>query len=206
MQQQSSSAEAAISGAVRLGLLDVDQIGMPAKGIALQTKSSCRATKPIDTRITMNKLKIPHNAFVFVGDGRKALFLRNDGDEKFPNLKTEKVFEEENPSSHEQGTERPGRVSKGSQTGQRSAVEPTDWHDIEEHHFARKVAAALEQVIRERKVQALVVVAPPRTLAELRDAFHSDVKACIIAEINKDLTKQPVWEIEKHLTGDSGSH
>jgi protein required for attachment to host cells len=29
----------------------------------------------------MSKLKIPHNAFVFVGDGRKALFLRNDGDE-----------------------------------------------------------------------------------------------------------------------------
>jgi len=31
----------------------------------------------------MNKLKIPHHALVFVGDGRKALFLRNDGDEKF---------------------------------------------------------------------------------------------------------------------------
>lgn len=153
----------------------------------------------------MNKLKIPHNAFVFVGDGRKALFLRNDGDEKFPNLKTETVFAEENPSSHEQGTERPGRLSKASQSGNRSAVEPTDWHDLEEHHFARKVAAALEEVIRTRKVQALVVVAPPRTLADLRDAFHADVKACIIAEINKDLTKHPVWEIEKHLTGDVNS-
>lgn len=32
----------------------------------------------------MSLLKIPHNAFVFVGDGRKALFLRNEGDEKFP--------------------------------------------------------------------------------------------------------------------------
>src|SRR5450759_4293048 len=121
----------------------------------------------------MNKLKIPHNAYVFVGDGRKALFLRNDGDEKFPNLKTEKVFEEENPPSHEQGTERPGRISKGSQTGRRSAVVPTDWHDIEEHHFARMVAAALEQLIRVRKVKALIVVAPPKTLAELRNAFHS---------------------------------
>ncbi len=36
--------------------------------------------------------QILHNAFVFVGDGRKALFLRNDGDEKFPNLETERVF------------------------------------------------------------------------------------------------------------------
>ncbi|HTO65983.1 MAG TPA: hypothetical protein VMM15_32565 [Bradyrhizobium sp.] len=39
----------------------------------------------------MNKLKIPHDAFVLVGDGRKALFLRNEGDEKFPNLKAERL-------------------------------------------------------------------------------------------------------------------
>ncbi len=32
----------------------------------------------------MNKLALPHDAFVLVGDGRKALFLRNAGDEKFP--------------------------------------------------------------------------------------------------------------------------
>ncbi|MGB8397393.1 host attachment protein [Bradyrhizobium sp.] len=152
----------------------------------------------------MNNLKIPHAALVFVGDGRKALFLRNDGDEKFPNLKTEKVFEDENPPTHEQGSERPGRVSKASQTGGRSAVESTDWHDIEEHRFARKVAAALEHVVRTGKAKALIVVAPPRTLAELRTAFHADVKACIVAEINKDLTKHPIGEIEKHLT--AGPH
>jgi len=40
------------------------------------------------------------------GDGRKALFLRNHGDEKFPNLRAEKVFEDENPPTHEQGSER----------------------------------------------------------------------------------------------------
>ena len=148
----------------------------------------------------MTKLKIPHGAFVFVGDGRKALFLRNDGDEKFPNLKTERVFEDDNPLTHEQGSERPGRVSKALDSAQRSAVEPVDWHHIEEHRFAKKVAAAMEQVLRARKVPALVVVAPPKALADLRSAFHVDVQARIIAEINKDLTKHPIWEIEKHLT------
>ena len=147
----------------------------------------------------MTKLKIPHGAFVFVGDGRKALFLRNDGDEKFPNLKTERVFEDDNPLTHEQGSERPGRVSKALDSSQRSAVEPVDWHHIEEHRFAKKVAAAMEQVLRARKVPALVLVAPPKTLADLRSAFHVDVQARIIAEINKDLTKHPIWEIEKHL-------
>ena len=144
-------------------------------------------------------LKIPHNALVFVGDGRKALFLRNDGDAQSPNLRTEKVFEEENPPTHEQGSDRPGRVSEAAFAGRRSAVEPTDWHDIEEHRFARKVAAAMEQMIRVNKVKVLIVVAPPKTLAELRNAFHPDVKAYIVAEINKDLTRHPLGEIEKHL-------
>lgn len=153
----------------------------------------------------MSKLKIPHNAYVFVGDGRKALFLRNDGDEKFPNLRTEKVFEDQNPPTHEQGSDRPGRVSETAIPGRRSAVEPTDWHDIEEHHFARQVAAAMERMIRSGEAKALVIVAPPRTLAELRSAFHQDVKACILAEINKDLTKHPIGEIETHLTEDAHS-
>jgi protein required for attachment to host cells len=81
------------------------------------------------------------------------------------------------------------------------AVESADWHEIEEHRFARKVAATTEQVIRTGKATAMVVVAPPRTLAELREAFHPDVRACVIAEINKDLTKHPVGEIEKQITG-----
>ena len=33
-----------------------------------------------------SQLSMPHDAMIFVGDGQKALFLRNKGDEKFPNL------------------------------------------------------------------------------------------------------------------------
>jgi protein required for attachment to host cells len=58
----------------------------------------------------------------------------------------------------------------------------------------------MEEIMRSRKVPALIVVAPPRTLADLRTAFHADVRARIVAEINKDLTKHPVGDIEKHLT------
>ena len=75
----------------------------------------------------------------------------------------------------------------------------TDWHKLEEHRFAEQVAAALERMVRERGVKALVVVAPPRTLADLRKAFHPDVKKKIVAEIDKDLTKHPIDQIEKHL-------
>ena len=55
--------------------------------------------------------------------------------------------------------------------------------------------------MRKRHVPAILVAAPPRTLADLRRAFHADVKAKIVAEVDKDLTKHPVDQIEAHLCG-----
>ncbi len=148
------------------------------------------------------KINIPHDAIVFVGDGRKALFLRNAGDEKFPNLTTEQVFVDDNPATRDQGTERPGRLFAGaSAKDQRSAIEPTDWHDIEEHRFTRMVAEAFEKLVRERKVKAAIIAAPPRILGDLRHALHNDVKSRIVAEVDKDFTRHSVYEIEKHLAG-----
>jgi protein required for attachment to host cells len=149
-----------------------------------------------------NKISIPHDTIIFVGDGRKALFLRNAGDEKFPDLKTEQVFVDQNPATRDQGSDRPGRLFAGpTAPNRRSAVEPTDWHELEEHRFARLVADAFEKLVRERKVKAVIIAAPPRTLAELRQALHGDVKARVMAEVDKDFTKHPVYEIERHLAG-----
>jgi protein required for attachment to host cells len=147
-----------------------------------------------------NKISIPHDTIIFVGDGRKALFLRNAGDEKFPDLKTERVFVDQNPATREQGSDKPGRLFAGpTAPNRRSAVEPTDWHELEEHRFARMVADAFEKLVRDRKVKAVIIAAPPRILAELRQALHGDVKARVMAEVDKDFTKHPVYEIEKHL-------
>ena len=145
--------------------------------------------------------KLPHDALVFVGDGRKALFLRNVGDEKFPDLRTVQVFADENPPTHEQGTDRPGRGVESGGTHRRSSVQQTDWHQLEEHRFVERVAAALEDVVRKRNVPALIIAAPPRALADLRRAFHADVKARIVAEVGKDLTKHTVDDIAAHLLG-----
>src|SRR5215468_1631741 len=90
--------------------------------------------------LKMSQLRIPHDAVVFVGDGRKALFLRNTGDAKFPNLRVERTFVDDNPATHEQGSDKPGRAFS-SVDARRSRVEQTDWHELEEKHFARDAAA-----------------------------------------------------------------
>jgi len=53
--------------------------------------------------------------------------------------------------------------------------------------------------MQEHQIDQLIVVAPPRTLAELRKTFHKDVTSKIIAEIGKDLTKHSISDIEKYL-------
>jgi len=43
------------------------------------------------------------------------------------------------------------------------------------------------------------VVAPPRALGVLRQAYSHKLRAALRAEIDKDLVKLPLYQIEKHL-------
>ena len=45
------------------------------------------------------------------------------------------------------------------------------------------------------------MVAPPRALGMIRPAYSHALRGAVRAEVDKDLVKQPVHEIEKHLTG-----
>ena len=47
---------------------------------------------------------------------------------------------------------------------------------------------------------SLIVVAPPRTLGELRKLYHKEVEKRLIGEIAKDLTGRPIAEIGKILS------
>jgi protein required for attachment to host cells len=45
-----------------------------------------------------------------------------------------------------------------------------------------------------------VLVAPPRILAALRQHLDGESRARILAEVDKDLTKHPIHEIERLLS------
>jgi protein required for attachment to host cells len=139
---------------------------------------------------------VPHNALVLVGDGQKALFLRNKGTAHRLRLVVEKVLERDNPPTREQGTDRPGR--SGASVGvARSALEETDWHDIAEERFAGELAEALYRHAHANLFEKLVIIAPPRVLGNLRKVLHAEVIARVTGEIPKELTSHPVAEIER---------
>lgn len=146
----------------------------------------------------MSKLKIHPGEWVVVCDGAKALVLENTGDERFPNLKTREVYQQEDPPTHEQGTDAPGRAF-GSVGSTRASVEQTDWHEQGERRFLERLAARLDAAVRSGEAKSIVIAAPPRALGALRQAYSDSLRNALAAEIDKDLVKMPVHEIEKHL-------
>jgi len=143
-------------------------------------------------------LKIEQGEWVVVCDGKKALWLENVGDAVFPNLATKQVQDHADQPTHEQGTDAPGRALN-SVGAVRSAVEQTDWHELAERAFLDQLARRLDRAVAEGHIKRVVVVAPPRALGVLRQNYTPRLRQAVRAEIDKDLVRMPVHEIEKHL-------
>jgi protein required for attachment to host cells len=145
-----------------------------------------------------HEMQIPHDSFVLVADGKNSLFFRNEGDGDFPNLRVEDKEVRDNPAHHEQASDTAG-MSMKTKHGRGGSMEEVDFHQQQEDRFAADTAAMLKARALSNDYEALVVVAPPRTLGELRKHYHKEVEKRLIAEVPKDLVNVPVPEIEKIL-------
>lgn len=144
-------------------------------------------------------MKLPNDALVVVGDGRKALFLRNRGSRAEPELAVESEYSQDNPPTREIGTDRPGR-KHGSDGVSRSAIAETDQHQRGERQFAGRVADTLYQMGHANEFQTLVLVAPPKMLGDLRAQLHPEVAQRVIAEVPKDLVSHPLPDLQRLLS------
>ena len=147
----------------------------------------------------MEKSSIPHNALVLVGDGLRAVFLRNAGTIMNPNLAVENVVEQTNPPNREQGTDKSPHGGSAAPRGPRNNIEPTDWHQLAEDRFAREIADKLYDLAHRRTFQCLLIVAPPKVLGRLRKTMHKEVLDRIEAEIPKELATSSVRAIQQEL-------
>ena len=146
----------------------------------------------------MPTVTIPHDAWVVVANGEKALFMRNEGDGEHPNLEVFREEEIDNPPNREQAANRRGRQSD-STSNRRYAYEDTDWKQLGKERFAKELAEILYKRAHANKFDRLVVAADPSTLGELRKEFHQTVSDKVIHEVPKDLTNHPMDEMERGL-------
>lgn len=145
-------------------------------------------------------MHVQHGASVVVTDGRKALFLSNEGDAEFPNLRLLQRREHASLADRELKSAAPGRAFGSHDHGsRRSSYAETDFHEQAETEFALEIAEFLNDRVQIHGLDELVIVAPPRTLGVLRKHLGREALAQVTAEIPKDLVKHPIAEIERLL-------
>lgn len=147
----------------------------------------------------MTKTTIPTDTWVLVADGEKALFLVNRGDAQDLNLSVLSKEEQDNPKAQEWAANRPGRFNDGPSV-HRSAVEDTDWHQLEKERFASALADDLYKHAHKGHFDKLVIIASRVVLSQLRSEMHSEVSQKVILEVPKVLTNHPLDEIENILS------
>ncbi len=143
----------------------------------------------------------PIRTYILIADGARAHLLLAEGLGKplteVPGSETRTELKPD----HELSRDRPGRVYESANVA-RHAVEREDLHVKEKERFAQSLADDLDKRLTSHEYDRLVIAAAPETLGIIRSALSDKVRAVILAEVAKDLTKIPNPQIRVHLGED----
>ena len=128
---------------------------------------------------------IPAKALIVVADGGKAILFWNTGTGGTVTLREERRLTPD--TAVEQG---PSGSRPVEQTVRQTA----------EATFVNTVAHVLHAMHGQNAFSALVLVAPPATLGELRSALHHSLEATVVRSLPKDLTNHTTADIQKALS------
>jgi protein required for attachment to host cells/ribosome-associated translation inhibitor RaiA len=142
------------------------------------------------------------STWIAVLDGTQARFfaLRKNGDGQVFEEVAEAQSADLPRHSRDERSDRPsGAFAVGMARG---AVEPRhDYIKLAKHNFAREAAGTLDAALADRRYDKLILVAPPRSLGELRELLSERVLACLVHEVPKNLTKLGADALRKKLSG-----
>ena len=131
--------------------------------------------------------------WIVVADGARARFFiaSEDGGKLVPARAADMVAPLNRRPARDLKSDKPGRGYSSSRSGMRHALEPPhDYHKMEKHRFSASLAEALDEACESKAFDRLVLVAPHRSLGELRGLLSTRVKRQVSQEIPKDLTNQ----------------
>ena len=137
---------------------------------------------------------LDRNIFIVVCNTQRALIYQNTGSTESPDLTLIDGFEQKNPPARDQGSDKPGTSFAGG-TGPRSSVSQTDYHEAQQHAFAKHVLNEVLALKTKQKVEKLIWVAPPRMLSMLRVDMPKLLEEITVAQIDRDLTKHSINKI-----------
>ena len=128
--------------------------------------------------------KIPHNTLVVGADGTGARFFRNAGHEHKISLAAEGEF----PPAH---------LREDGPAGKRPTESSPQETDVAT--FANQLAHELNRRASSGDFAALVLIADPQTLGQIRPTLHQEVQERLVAELGKTLTNASVRDIQHAL-------
>jgi protein required for attachment to host cells len=140
--------------------------------------------------------------WIVVADGARARFFTasDDASKLVPARTSDMVAPLNRRPARELKSDKPGRSYSSSRSGVRHAFEPPhDYRKIEKHRFSAAVAQTLHEASESKAFDRLVLVAPRRSLGELRSLLSDRVKRQIGREIAKDFTNQTAAGLWRHL-------
>ena len=146
--------------------------------------------------------KRPTATWILVADGARGRFFRPN--EELKKLVSVGPADMVAPQSRERPrdlkSDKPGRGYSSARGGVRHAFEPPhDYHKLEKHRFMTVLAEALDDACERREFDDLIVVAPRRSLGELRGLLSKRVQQRIRREVAKDLTNEPASRLWRRL-------
>jgi protein required for attachment to host cells len=139
---------------------------------------------------------------IVVADSARARFLQpgEDGRKLVPASRLDMISPTSRRPTRDLVSDKPGRGFASARGGIRHAYEQThDLRKLEKRKFAMSLAETLDDVCARRQFDRLVLVAPRRSLGELRGLLSPRVRRMISHEVPKDLTASTPTSLRRAL-------
>ena len=141
----------------------------------------------------------PTRTWILIADGAFARILLNEGPGRGVHHLPEFDFSVSHELDGEINADRPGRTFDRLGPGRHAKETASSPHRLRKASFAKQLVAVLNTNLANSAYDRLVIVAPPKTLGDLRREMPKQVVNCVRGEIAKDLTHMPDCEIAGQL-------
>jgi protein required for attachment to host cells len=135
---------------------------------------------------------------IAIADGEHARFVQPDAANA---LRTVSSLDSAAAHLHSRdiGSDGPGRTFESAASARHGVGERQDLHAMAKEKFVHLVGEQLNGASGRGEFDELLLVAPPRALAELREALDAATRAKLVGALEKDLVKTPDHELWPHV-------